>query len=116
MSALSWGIPLELTMPHSGMQTVHGPFAALIFLMDEWPDSSGPAYVAARSSCRAAIDGRETPEETRERFVLAAREAGLLPSEMRREGMLPFATGGALHHSINASAERPPVIGLRHDK
>jgi hypothetical protein len=48
--------------------------------------------------------------QTRERFVLAAREAGLLPSEMRREGKLPFATGGKLHQSINASAESPPVV------
>ncbi|MCM2457583.1 DUF982 domain-containing protein [Rhizobium sp. CG4] len=110
MSAVSWSIPVELRMPHSGMQTVHGPFAALILLMDEWPVRSGPAYVSARSSCRAAIDGREAPEETRERFVLAAREAGLLPSEMRREGKLPFATGGKLHQSINASAESPPVV------
>lgn len=75
MPALSWNTPVKVNMPHSGIQTVHGPFAALILLMDEWPNMSGPAYVEARSACRAALDGRKTPDQARAEFLLAATEA-----------------------------------------
>jgi hypothetical protein len=78
MTALSWNMPVKVNMPHSGMQTIHGPFAALILLMDEWPNMSGPAYVEARSRCRAALDGRKPPEEAREQFLLASAEANVL--------------------------------------
>jgi hypothetical protein len=33
-----WLQPVQITTSQSGVQTVHGPFAALIFLMDDWPD------------------------------------------------------------------------------
>jgi hypothetical protein len=42
-----------------------------------WPDRRGPLYVAARSVCRAAIAGRRSPEEAREIFMSATREAEL---------------------------------------
>jgi hypothetical protein len=42
-----------------------------------WPDRRGPFYVAARSVCRAAIDGRKSAEEAREIFISAMREAHL---------------------------------------
>jgi hypothetical protein len=83
MPALSWNTPVEVNMPHSGRQTVHGPFAALILLLDEWPSISGPAYAMARSRCRAALDGRATPEEARELFLTAAEEASVLPGSHR---------------------------------
>jgi hypothetical protein len=67
--------PVKITTPRSGKQTVHGLFAALIFLMDEWPDMSGPDYVRARSACTAAIEGRTTLEEAREVFIMTAKEA-----------------------------------------
>jgi hypothetical protein len=72
-----WLQPVQITTSQSGVQTVHGPFAALIFLMDDWPDMRGADYVKARSLCRAAIAGRKTPEEAREVFISAAREANL---------------------------------------
>jgi hypothetical protein len=75
MPTLSWNNPVEVTMPNSGSRTVHGPFTALILLMDEWPDMRGPAYVEARSACRAALDGRKSAEQAREVFMCAAREA-----------------------------------------
>lgn len=78
MPALTWNEPIEVNMPHSGFQTIYGPFAALILLIDEWPDMSGPAYVEARSSCRAVLDGRATSEAAREHFLQAAHEARLL--------------------------------------
>ncbi len=78
MPVTAWGEPVKISMLVSGRQTVEGPFAALIFLLDEWPDLRGPEYVRARSICRAAIAGRTSSEEARETFVLAAHEAKLL--------------------------------------
>lgn len=78
MTIPAWGEPIIINMPLSGRQTVQGAFAALIFLLDEWPDLRGPAYVRARSMCRAAVAGRTRPEEARETFLHAAREAKLL--------------------------------------
>ncbi|WP_313617095.1 DUF982 domain-containing protein [Agrobacterium sp.] len=75
MPTLSWK-PIEVKMP-GGTQMVHGPYSALHFLTDEWPDARGPAYVEARRFCRAALDGRKTAEEARERFMAAACEAKL---------------------------------------
>lgn len=78
MPISAWEEPIKITLPLSGGQTVQGPFAALIFLLDEWPDLRGPAYVRARSVCRAAVAGRTSPEEARETFLSAAREAKLI--------------------------------------
>ena len=78
MSSLSWNVPFRVITPNNGHQTVHGPFAALILLMDDWPDMRGSAYLEARSACRAALEGRRDVEEARARFMLAAREADMM--------------------------------------
>ncbi|GGF80446.1 hypothetical protein GCM10010924_04390 [Rhizobium wenxiniae] len=46
-------------------------------LTDRWPDLRGPHFVKARSCCRAALDGRRTPEEARQEFENAVSEAQL---------------------------------------
>ncbi len=73
-----WKEPVKITAPLSGDVRVDGPFAALVVLMDEWPDLRGAGYVRARSLCRAAVAGRKDAEEARETFVIAAKEANLL--------------------------------------
>lgn len=78
MPVAAWREPIKIKMPVSGNQTVKGPFTALIFLLDEWPDLRGVAYQQARSICRAALAGRISVEEARETFLKAAREAKLL--------------------------------------
>jgi hypothetical protein len=50
---------------------------ALKCLADLWPSSRGLHYLKARSTCRAALDGRKTVEEARAEFVAAAEEAKL---------------------------------------
>ncbi|WP_075292655.1 DUF982 domain-containing protein [Pararhizobium arenae] len=75
MPHTKWENPVEVRSDKNGLLTVQGPFDALICLMDTWPDLRGPKYVAARSLCRAALDGRRSPEEAREVFISAAREA-----------------------------------------
>ncbi|MCV9996742.1 DUF982 domain-containing protein [Pararhizobium sp. YC-54] len=77
MPNTKWSNPVEVGFAHKGSQVVLGPFDALICLMDTWPDLRGPRYVAARSLCRAAIDGRKSAEEAREVFIAAAQEAKL---------------------------------------
>jgi hypothetical protein len=79
-----WQEPIEITAPLSGKQTVHGPFAALIFLLDDWPESRGKAYAEARDSCQLASAGCRPAEQARESFLRAAREAGMQP---RRPGI-----------------------------
>jgi Protein of unknown function (DUF982) len=78
MPHTKWSNPVEVGFAHKGSQVVQGPFDALICLMeDTWPDLRGPRYVAARSYCRAALEGRKSPEEAREVFISAAKEAKL---------------------------------------
>lgn len=73
-----WREPVQINAPISGTVHVDGPFGALVVLLDEWPDLRGPGYVQARSFCRAAIAGRRSPEEARDHFVRAAREANIM--------------------------------------
>ncbi|CAN7329482.1 MULTISPECIES: DUF982 domain-containing protein [Ensifer] len=76
MHQIIWNQPIELDFVTGDVRTVKGPSDALACLADHWP-RRGPSYVAARSACRAAIDGRRTVEEARSLFISAANEAEL---------------------------------------
>lgn len=77
MKQVTWGQPLEVDFSPSGVVAVRGPTEALNCLAHFWPDRRGPRYVAARSVCRAAIDGRKSLEQAREVFMTAIEEARL---------------------------------------
>lgn len=77
MKQETWGKPLEIDFSPSGVVAISGPTEALNCLAHFWPDHRGPRYVAARSVCRAAIDGRKSLEQAREVFVTAVEEARL---------------------------------------
>jgi hypothetical protein len=77
MRQVKWSNPVEVGFIKGDARTVTGPSEALHCLSDMWPDRRGPFYVAARSMCRAAIDGRRSAEEAREIFMSATREAEL---------------------------------------
>ncbi len=77
MRHIKWSNPIQVGFNQGDARTVSGPSEALHCLADLWPDRRGPLYVAARSVCRAAIDGRKSAEEARELFISAAREAHL---------------------------------------
>lgn len=77
MKQVTWSNPIEVGFAAERSQLVCGPIEALRCLNDLWPDRRGPYYVAARSYCRAAIDGRKSAEEAREVFISAALEADL---------------------------------------
>jgi hypothetical protein len=76
MHQVLWSRPIELGVSGGGVRTIKGPSDALACLAGQWPHR-GPYYVAARSACRAAIDGRRTAEEARRLFISAAEEAHL---------------------------------------
>ncbi|CAN7485085.1 DUF982 domain-containing protein [Rhizobium sp. LjRoot30] len=77
MKQIVWNQPLEIGFQQDDVHEVHGPLEALNCLAHLWPDRRGPQYVAARSICRAAIDGRKSAEQAREAFMTAAKEAHL---------------------------------------
>ncbi|MBB4571221.1 DUF982 domain-containing protein [Rhizobium leucaenae] len=77
MRHIKWSNPIEFGFAHGSFQMVTGPSEALNCMANLWPDRRGPQYVAARSVCRAAIDGRKSAEEAREMFISAMREAHL---------------------------------------
>jgi hypothetical protein len=77
MNELKWKSPVSIGFAHSEQRTVNNPFEALICLTDLWPSMRGLRFLKARSACRAALDGRKTPEEARREFIAAAEEAKL---------------------------------------
>ncbi|MDI7863972.1 DUF982 domain-containing protein [Rhizobiaceae bacterium n13] len=77
MPVVRWTNPIEVKFTQGVSRTVCGPSEALHCLSDLWPNRRGPLYIAARSTCRAAIDGRKSVEEAREMFLFATEEAEL---------------------------------------
>lgn len=78
MSSSSWEKPVEIDLGLIGTRKVSGPFDALIYLTDQWPNRSGARFVRARIACEAALEGRTESEKARRDFVAAAKEAHLL--------------------------------------
>jgi hypothetical protein len=77
MPQASWQKPVHVAFGSLGTEVINGPSEALLLLTDRWPDLRGPHFVRARSFCRAALDGRKTPEEARLQFEQAVSEAKL---------------------------------------
>ena len=75
MKPTKWTEPVEVSFDTSTRNVVSGPFDALELLTDNWPHVRGLTFVRARSACRAALDGRKTPEEARRCFEDAVSEA-----------------------------------------
>lgn len=47
-------------------------------LIEDWPLEEGPALTRALAICAGVLERKNKPEEAREAFVEAAREAGVL--------------------------------------
>ena len=69
-----WTEPVEVNLEANGKSVVAGPFEALTLLTEGWPKIGGLSFVRARSACRAALDGRKSPEEARKCFTDAVSE------------------------------------------
>ncbi|MBB2685671.1 UNVERIFIED_ORG: hypothetical protein GGD47_003267 [Rhizobium etli] len=77
MATEKWHDPVKVGFEDADLRTVNGPFDALKCLADLWPSARGLHYIKARSTCRAALDGRKSVEEARAEFLAAAEEAKL---------------------------------------
>ncbi len=78
MSKSSWKTPVEIDLGMVGTRIVSGPFDALIYLTDRWPNRTGPRFVKARVACKAAVEGRVEADAAQDEFIAAAREARIL--------------------------------------
>lgn len=74
-----WTEPVEVNFDMNSKNLIVGPFDALALLTEKWPEKRGLNFVRARSACRAALDGRKTPEEARKCFEDAVSEAKRQP-------------------------------------
>ena len=74
MKQTVWTEPVEVTFDENTRNIVAGPFDALALLTERWPPGQGLTFVRARSACRAALDGRKSPEEARRCFEDAVSE------------------------------------------
>ena len=77
MPQANWQKPVHVAFENIGTEVIKGPSEALLLLTDRWPNLRGLHFVKARSCCRAALDGRRTPEEARQQFEQAVTEAQL---------------------------------------
>lgn len=77
MKQTIWTEPVEVDLDKADKDVIAGPFDALALLTENWPHMRGLTFVRARSACRAALDGRKTPEEARRCFEDAVSEARL---------------------------------------
>ncbi len=69
-----WTEPVEVTLEANGRNVVASPSEALALLTEGWPKFRGLSFVRARSACRAALDGRKSPEEARRCFTDAVSD------------------------------------------
>ena len=53
-------------------------------LLNDWPDGGGPALLAAKEACLAAMEGSGTVAAAREAFVAAAKEVDVLAERQHR--------------------------------
>ena len=74
-----WTEPVEVNLDANGKSVVAGPFEALTLLTEGWPNRRGLSFVRARSACRAALDGRKSPEEARKCFTDAVSDMQKTP-------------------------------------
>lgn len=62
---------------HIGREVIAGPHEAIRFMDFRWPAIKGMCFARAHLACLAAIDGREAPDQARQRFEAALDEAQL---------------------------------------
>ncbi|WP_426233640.1 DUF982 domain-containing protein [Pararhizobium sp. DWP3-4] len=77
--------PVIVHLPMAGRQTIHGPYAALMALLIDWPERRS-AYHRAAELCSAALDNEGMCLLAREAFLNAVIRAGAGGPVNRRVG------------------------------
>jgi len=72
MPDINWDRPVL-----AGDRLVFGPLGAHRFLMNDWPHIKNMDYAVADACILRALDGRVSPDEARELFVIALKSADL---------------------------------------
>src|SRR5215217_4147915 len=70
--------PVVVQLPMAGRQTIHGPYAALMALLIDWPERRS-AYHRAFQLCTNALDDPALLQKAREAFQHACIQAGTGP-------------------------------------
>ena len=77
--AIAWIAPVLLMIGPNRIKTVEGPEDAIVILQRQWRRASaGPHYRTALTNCQRAVSALRGLEISRESFIAAAIEAGLL--------------------------------------
>lgn len=87
---IKWIAPMKIGRQHGAATSVEGPMQALEVLNDHWPTSGGKHHQLALRECALACKHLGRAEASREAFMAAALEAGVLifaPSEDRNDGV-----------------------------
>jgi hypothetical protein len=75
--------PVVVQLPMAGRQTIHGPYAALVALLIEWPERRS-AYYRALKLCTSALDDASFLQKAHEAFRHACIQAWTGPIEYPR--------------------------------
>ena len=72
----TWQEPVSLELHRIGeFRTIRSSLEALDCLLTDWPAEEDRFYRDALMICRAAVDGKSTPELARDAFIVAAHES-----------------------------------------
>lgn len=79
VAGIFWIAPVLLSLGENRVKRVEGPHDALAVLQRQWRRAkAGPHHQAALTNCRRAVNALRGLEISRESFIAAAIEAGLL--------------------------------------
>ena len=78
MNEIPWSTPVRLVFADGSRVSIHGPRDGLNCLLQMWPRDRGELYEKAKRQCYAALERVKTPDEARETFVAASKEASLI--------------------------------------
>lgn len=81
-----WSTPVRI-----GDSSINSPLQAHGFMMREWPNTKYLTFAEAHLAILAALDGRQSIEEARTRFVTA-----VLDAELDHPGFERLPTTGGL--------------------
>jgi hypothetical protein len=74
-----WKKPVTVLLGEPPAETaVETTQAAAWAMIEDWPQEDGTALDRALAICAAVDAGKRTPEDARQAFVEAAKEAGIL--------------------------------------
>ena len=75
---VTWRIPVNIRVRDGFRERIYGPDDAMDCLSHSWPPMRGEKYLEARRECIATLCKRSSLELSRQKFIEAGEEAGVL--------------------------------------